>query len=93
MTTGSTIGAEPSNAAMAFSPGTRLGPYEIQAPLGAGDMGEVYRLRDTRLGRDVAIKALPAEVAQDGERLIQIQVVLNWLEELKRRVPSGVRAL
>ena len=50
-------------------PGSRLGPYEIVAPLGAGGMGEVYRAKDTRLGREVAIKVLPAEVANDPERL------------------------
>ena len=44
---------------MSLSPGSRLGPYEIVAPLGAGGMGEVYRARDTKLGRDVAIKVLP----------------------------------
>jgi hypothetical protein len=49
--------------AMAFPPGTRLGPYEIAAPLGAGGMGEVYRARDTRLGRDVAVKVLPQHLA------------------------------
>jgi TolB-like protein/Tfp pilus assembly protein PilF len=52
-----------------MQPGTRLGPYEILAPIGAGGMGEVYRARDTRLGRDVAIKVLPAEFAKDPERL------------------------
>ena len=41
---------------MMITPGTKLGPYEIVAPLGAGGMGEVYRTRDTRLGRDVAVK-------------------------------------
>ena len=49
--------------------GTRLGPYEIVAPIGAGGMGEVYRARDTRLGRDVAIKVLPSEYAADPDRL------------------------
>jgi predicted Ser/Thr protein kinase len=50
---------------MALTSGTRLGPYEIQAPLGAGGMGEVYRARDTRLDREVAIKVLPANLSPD----------------------------
>jgi Tol biopolymer transport system component len=54
---------------MALSSGTKLGPYEIQAPLGAGGMGEVYRARDARLGRDVAIKVLPEALAKDADRL------------------------
>ncbi len=54
---------------MPLTPGTKLGPYEILAPLGAGGMGEVYRGRDTRLGRDVAIKVLPPSFAADPERL------------------------
>ena len=45
---------------MSISPGTRLGPFEIHSALGAGGMGEVYRARDTRLNRDVALKILPA---------------------------------
>ena len=54
---------------MALSPGTKLGPYEIQSPLGAGGMGEVYRARDSRLKRDVAIKVLPQGLSIDGDRL------------------------
>jgi serine/threonine protein kinase len=52
---------------MALSSGTRLGPYEIRSALGAGGMGEVYRARDTRLDRTVAIKILPGALASDPE--------------------------
>ena len=52
---------------MALTPGTKLGPYEIQSPLGAGGMGEVYRARDTRLDRTVAIKILPAHLSDNAE--------------------------
>src|SRR5215467_10832505 len=54
---------------MALAAGTRLGPYEILAPIGAGGMGEVYRARDERLKRDVAVKVLPATYSQDADRL------------------------
>ena len=53
---------------MSLTPGTKLGPYEILAPLGAGGMGEVYRARDTRLDRTVAIKILPAQFSSDPVR-------------------------
>ena len=53
--------------------GSKLGPYEVVAPIGAGGMGEVYRARDTRLGRDVALKVLPEAFAQDAERLVRFR--------------------
>src|SRR5271168_4674591 len=53
---------------MPLAPGTHLGPYEISAPLGAGGMGEVYRARDTRLERTVAVKILPAQFSSDPVR-------------------------
>jgi eukaryotic-like serine/threonine-protein kinase len=54
---------------MSLAPGARLGPYEIIAAIGAGGMGEVYRARDARLGRDVAIKVIPAAFSADADRL------------------------
>ncbi len=54
---------------MTIAAGTRFGAYEVLAPLGAGGMGEVYRARDTRLDRAVALKVLPADYAQDADRL------------------------
>jgi eukaryotic-like serine/threonine-protein kinase len=53
---------------LSLTPGTRLGPYEIVAPLGAGGMGEVYRARDAKLGREIAVKVLPAAVSADPDR-------------------------
>src|SRR3954453_12927458 len=58
---------------MSLSPGIRLGPYEIVALVGAGGMGEVYRARDPKLQRDVAIKSLPALFARDPERLARFE--------------------
>jgi Tol biopolymer transport system component len=58
---------------MSLNAGTRLGPYEIVSPLGAGGMGEVYRTRDTRLGRDVALKVLPASMSTDPDRLARFE--------------------
>ena len=58
---------------MALAPGIKLGPYEVQSPLGVGGMGEVYRARDTRLGREVAVKILPESFAGDSERLLRFE--------------------
>src|SRR5216684_1417929 len=58
---------------MSLSSGTRLGPYDIVAPLGAGGMGEVYRATDTRLKREVAVKVLPEAFAHDPERLARFK--------------------
>jgi len=58
---------------MALPPGTRLGNYEVLGPLGAGGMGEVYRSRDPRLNRDVAIKVLSAEMARDATALARFE--------------------
>jgi serine/threonine protein kinase len=56
-----------------FSAGTRFGPYELLAPLGAGGMGEVYRARDKRLGREVAVKVLPAQSSADPKALARFE--------------------
>ncbi|MGH9369394.1 MAG: protein kinase domain-containing protein [Thermoanaerobaculia bacterium] len=67
---------------MTLRPGDRVGSYEILAPLGAGGMGEVYRARDTRLGRDVAIKALPEGFARDPGRLARFEREARLLASL-----------
>ncbi len=69
-------------ARMALTSGTKLGLYEIQSPLGAGGMGEVYRARDTRLDRSVAIKILPAAFSSDADRLQRFQQKARFLSSL-----------
>jgi Tol biopolymer transport system component len=67
---------------MTIAAGTRLGSYEVVAPIGAGGMGEVYKARDTKLGRDVAIKVLPANFVNDPERLSRFQREARMLAAL-----------
>ena len=67
---------------MVLSPGIRLGPYAVLAPLGAGGMGEVYRAKDTRLDRSVALKVLPAEVAHDPERRARFERAARTVSSL-----------
>jgi eukaryotic-like serine/threonine-protein kinase len=67
---------------MAILPGTRLGPYEIISAIGAGGMGEVYRARDSRLERIVAIKVLPEVFAHDVDRLSRFQREAKMLASL-----------
>src|ERR1700694_142769 len=87
---------------MPLTPGSRLGPYEILSALGAGGMGEVYRARDTKLGRDVALKILPDTFAADPERLARFQREAQVLASLNHphigaiyglEESDGVRAL
>ncbi len=67
---------------MSLAPGTRLAHYEILEPIGKGGMGEVYRARDTKLDRDVAIKVLPEEFAKDKERLARFEREAKLLASL-----------
>ena len=74
---------------MALQPGTWLGPYEVTAQIGVGGMGEVYRARDTKLDRDVAVKVLPESLAGDPDRIARFQ---REAEVLATRGPSGKRS-
>src|SRR6202158_5152825 len=87
---------------MPLSAGARLGSYEILAPIGKGGMGEVYRARDTKLDREIAIKVLPAALAQDPERLARFEREAKVLASLNHpniaqiygiEESNGVRAL
>src|SRR4051794_29747398 len=78
-------GRDSGRAAMRLTPGSRLGPYEIVAAIGAGEMGEVYRARDARLQRDVAIKILPDVFAADPERLARFDREARTLAALNHR--------
>src|SRR5215510_11394849 len=78
---------------MPLSAGSRLGPYEIQAAIGAGGMGEVYRATDTNLGRQVAIKVLPDAFAQDPERLARFEREAKTLASLSHPNIAGIYGL
>src|SRR5467141_1877112 len=78
---------------MTISAGSRLGPYEILSPLGAGGMGEVYRARDTKLDRDVAIKILPDAFAADPERLARFEREAKTLASLNHPNIAAIYAV
>ncbi len=78
---------------MPISPGARLGSYEVLSPLGAGGMGEVYRARDTKLGREVAIKVLPDTFAQNPERLARFKSEAKLLASLNHTNIATIHGL
>jgi eukaryotic-like serine/threonine-protein kinase len=71
---------------MSLTAGGRLGPYEVVALLGEGGMGEVYLARDTKLGRDVALKVLPQSLASDPDRLMRFEREAKTLASLNQDV-------
>jgi eukaryotic-like serine/threonine-protein kinase len=73
---------------MTLQAGTKLGPYEILSPLGAGGMGEVYRARDTNLNREVALKVLPEAFARDADRMARFQREAQVLASLRMTVQT-----
>src|SRR3989454_6497611 len=78
---------------MALQPGSRLGPYEILSPVGAGGMGEVYRAIDTNLKRQVALKVLPDAVASDVERLARFEREAEVLASLNHPNIAAIHGL
>src|SRR5208337_4612493 len=78
---------------MALQPGYHLGPYEILSAIGAGGMGEVYRARDPKLGRDVAIKVPPEAFARDAERMARFQREAKVLASLNHPNIASVYGL
>src|SRR6476659_3949221 len=78
---------------MALTPGSRVGSYEVIAPIGRGGMGEVYRARDVRLQREVAIKALPEEFQEDRERLARFEREARMLAALNHTNVAGIHGL
>ena len=78
---------------MPLAPGTQLGPYEIVGPLGVGGMGDVYRARDSKLGREVALKVLPAAFAADTERMARFRREAQVLASLNHPNIAAVYGL
>ena len=78
---------------MTLASGTRLGPYEIIGQLGRGGMGEVYRARDTRLGRDVAIKVLPDLLASSPDRIARFEREAKTLASLNHPNVAAIHGL
>ena len=78
---------------MALTAGVRLGPYEVGSPLGAGGMGEVYRAKDTKLGREVALKILPASFTNDPERVARFRREAQVLASLNHPHVAQIHGL
>ena len=78
---------------MAFTPGGRLGPYEVQSLIGAGGMGEVYRARDTKLDREVAIKVLPEHLVSDPDRVARFAREAKTLAALNHPNIAAIHGL
>ena len=75
---------------MTLAAGTKLGSYEVFAPIGAGGTGKVYQAHDTKLGRDVAIKVLPEAFAHDPERLSRFQCEVRMLAALNKAMADAI---
>ncbi|MFI4943516.1 MAG: protein kinase, partial [Burkholderiales bacterium] len=78
---------------MPLQTGSRLGPYELLAPIGAGGMGEVWRARDTKLGREVALKFLTQAVATDPDRLARFRREAQLLAQLNHPSIAAIHGL
>src|SRR5207253_3949794 len=78
---------------MTLASGSKLGPYEIQSSLGSGGMGEVYRARDTKLGRDVALKVLPDAFASEADRLMRFRREAQALAALNHSSIAAIYGL
>lgn len=76
-----------------LAPSSKLGPYEILSPLGAGGMGEVYRARETKLGRDVALKVLSEALARDSDRVVRLRHEAEVLASLNHHNIATIRGL